>query len=147
MFVMELLTFLVKDMRFLSQLCHGVYPEPGEDVHPEILARYVQGDNNIDISAEISADQHHHVRHAAVAVPPTTMPFHTMEANEAFILALQVIHDQGIIPTGYGVAENKWINETYPETEVIAIGRAAREYGVTLPFRIWWPRAVLWVQG
>lgn len=140
----ELLTFL-KDMRFLSELQHGIYPEPSANIHPDILTHY-EG-SEVDIPGEIMENQNHNVRHAAVAVPPTTMPFHSMEANEAFILALQVSRDEGIIPTGYGVAEDEWESEIYPEVEVITVGRAAKEYVVHLPFGIWWPRAVLWAQG
>ena len=45
---------------------------------------------------------------------------------------------------GYGVAKEEWLDGAYPEIEVITIGR--KEVEVKMPFTIWWPRAVRWVQ-
>ena len=137
-------------MRFLSELWHGVYAECHDDTtHPEILARYAadNASNAVDVQAEIAADQDRHIRHAAVNVPSIITPFNSAEAHEAFTLALQAAQDQGLIPVGYGVAEEEWTNGSYPEVEVIPVGHSAKDYEVQLPFSVWWPRAVRWVQG
>ena len=137
-------------MQFLSELQYGVYAECYEDTHPEILTRYAADSddaNNIDVQAEIAADQDRHIRHAAVDVPQVVTPFHSAEAHEAFTLALQAAQDQGLIPIGYGVAEEEWVDGYYPKLEVIPVGHSAKDYEVHLPFSIWWPRAVRWVQG
>ncbi|KAJ7704649.1 hypothetical protein B0H16DRAFT_1216535, partial [Mycena metata] len=50
-----------------------------------------------------------------------------------------------IIPLGLGVTETEWADGIYADAEVVKIGR--KEVEVTLPFQIWWPRAVVWAQG
>jgi hypothetical protein len=45
------------------------------------------------------------------------------------------------------VAQDGWSDDGYPETETIRLGRGSKTICVTLPFQIWWIRAVRWTQG
>ncbi|KAG9313658.1 hypothetical protein JVU11DRAFT_5992 [Chiua virens] len=67
-------------MHFLSTVQHGVYVEPAITGH---------SDDGVNLEAEIVAEQNTHIRHAAVDVPLTTSPFHTIQAFEVFRLAVQ----------------------------------------------------------
>ncbi|KAF8547152.1 hypothetical protein OG21DRAFT_1425363, partial [Imleria badia] len=128
------------DMQFLSNVQHGIYTEPdGPDI--------VDHADNINLEAEIVAEQSSHIRHAAVDVPLTTSPFHTAQTFDIFKLALQETQEQGLIPSGYGVAEDEWTGGSYPEIELITVGRGKQEYAVKLPFEVWWTQSVLWAQG
>lgn len=119
-------------MRFLSAAKHGVYAEPDLD----------------NQEAEIQvAEENRHVRHAAVDVPSTASPFDTAEALEVFTLAIRETQEQGIVPSGYGVAEDEWADGSYPDIELITVGRGKQEYTVELPFEVWWTRSVIWAQG
>lgn len=80
-------------------------------------------------------------------MPSTANPFQSIEAYQAFVLAFQQARNHSEIPTGYGVAEEEWADGLYPEREVITVGRGKKAHEVTLPFVVWWPRAVLWAQG
>ena len=90
-------------MRFLSTVQHGVYAEPENG--PGIVGR---SDNDIDLEAEIVAEQSSHVRHAAIDVSLTTSPFHTAQTFDVFRLALQETQERGLIPLGYGVADRDY---------------------------------------
>ncbi|KAH0827526.1 hypothetical protein J3R83DRAFT_4239 [Lanmaoa asiatica] len=132
------------DMRFLSAVQNGVYAEP-ENSNP--TDRYSESDGDSDgdsTEVEIIAEQSRHVGHPAINVPSTpTSPFHTDQALEVFRSALHETREQGIIPLGYGVAEDEWTGNFYPEIELITVGHGNQEYTVELPFMVWWPRSVL----
>ncbi|KAN0093291.1 Integrase catalytic domain containing protein [Tylopilus felleus] len=125
------------DMRFLSVVQHGTYAEPkGLD----FASGDIQNGTDSDLVADIIAEQYRNIKHAAIAVPTTTSPFPTAQAFEE-------TQDCVFIPTGYGVTEAEWPGGSYPEVELITIGRGKREYAVELPFEVWWTCSVLWVQG
>ena len=126
-------------MRFLSAMQHGVYAEPESSVMAD------RSDSESD--ADIVAEQNIHIRHAAIDVPSTTSPFRTAQAFDIFRSALQETQERGIIPLGYRVAKDEWPGGSYPEIELITVGRGKREYAVELPFEVWWTRSVLWAQG
>jgi hypothetical protein len=128
-------------MRFLSAVQHGVYAEP----ESQVTADSDHSDSESD--DDIVAEQNIHIRHAAIDVPSTTSPFHTVQAFEVFRLALQETQERGIIPLGYGVTKDEWTGGSYPEIELITVGRGKWEYAVELPFEVWWTRSVLWAQG
>ncbi|KAJ7932284.1 hypothetical protein B0H13DRAFT_1549812, partial [Mycena leptocephala] len=98
-----------------------------------------------DIDAAIAEDQEHHVRHEAVDVPKHETPFKSDEAIDIFHCAHKDVKAAGIIPRQLGVTTAEWEEEGYPETETIRVGR--KDVEITLPFSVWWPRAVAWAQG
>ena len=98
-----------------------------------------------DGDKDIANSQEKHIRHDAIEVPANHCPFETEEHMHVFVGALNEMREQGIIPTGFDVAEVEWDEDGYPDAEYIKIGR--RHIQVHLPHDIWWPRAVQWVQG
>ncbi|KAG6376026.1 hypothetical protein JVT61DRAFT_1990 [Boletus reticuloceps] len=125
------------DMQFFSALCHGTYVECHES---HATTAFVLDDN-------VAVDQSRHIKHPAINVPASSTPFHFHDTLAIFTQALQEIRNEGIIPVGYGVAEEEWPDGTYPEVEVISVGRSREQYQVELPFAVWWPHAVLWAKG
>ncbi|KIK81261.1 hypothetical protein PAXRUDRAFT_27923 [Paxillus rubicundulus Ve08.2h10] len=73
-------------------------------------------------------------------------PFQLIEAYQAFTLVFQQACDQGNIATGYGVAEEEWVDGLYPECEAITVGWSKRVHEMAMPFVIWWLCAVLWTK-
>ncbi|KAF8550946.1 hypothetical protein OG21DRAFT_1418824, partial [Imleria badia] len=100
-----------------------------------------------NLEAEIVAEQSSHIWHAAIDVPLTTSPFHTVQTFDVFKLALQETQERGLIPSGYGVAKDEWTGGSYPEIKLITVGCGKQEYMVELPFEVWWTQSVLWAQG
>ncbi|TFY76459.1 hypothetical protein EWM64_g7555 [Hericium alpestre] len=155
------------DMRLLGQLEHGIYADDYEDVHPDILNRYYGVDVDVEhihgqtgaghpddeedelpsLRDHIAADQEPHIRHAPIDVPDNGSPFQDLALEAAFFAALSSIHDQGLIPNGYSVAQAEWDDEGYGEVELLKCGRGRKYLEVELPFSIWWPRAVTWAQA
>ncbi|KAF8546364.1 hypothetical protein OG21DRAFT_1427190 [Imleria badia] len=80
-------------------------------------------------------------------MPLIANPFELINAYQAFTLAFQQACDEGKIPTSYGVAEEEWVDRSYPEREVITVGRSKQVHKVGMPFVVWWPRAVLWANS
>ncbi|KAF8545864.1 hypothetical protein OG21DRAFT_1428482, partial [Imleria badia] len=88
-----------------------------------------------------------HVRNDAASVPLIANPFESINTYQAFTLAFQQACDEGKIPTGYGVAEEEWVDRSYPECEVITVSRSKWVHEVGMPFMVWWLHAVLWANG
>ncbi|KAJ7476048.1 hypothetical protein FB451DRAFT_1463400, partial [Mycena latifolia] len=98
-----------------------------------------------DIDIAIAGDQDHNICHEAIEVVENECPFASQEAATIFSGALQEVQSAGIIPENFGVAEGDWEQPYYGESETVKVGR--KEVEIALPFEIWWPRAVAWVQG
>ncbi|KAF7339237.1 Integrase catalytic domain-containing protein [Mycena venus] len=131
------------DMRLIGELKYGKYADTfDDDVHPEVLETY---GNSIDLDEAIANDQAHNVRHEAVGVAETKFPFRSERVRDIFVAALADVQAAGIIPENFGVAEAEWEVPFYGESENVKIGR--KQVEITLPFPIWWPRAVAWVQA
>ncbi|KAJ7185054.1 hypothetical protein C8R46DRAFT_1300877 [Mycena filopes] len=120
-------------MRFIGELKYGKYADNFENVHPDILQRYA------------NANQDRHVRHDTIEVTANKFPFNSEAAELLFSSSLKEARESGIIPVGLGVAEEEWEGGIYTEAELVKVGR--KEVEVALPFQIWWPRAVIWAQG
>ncbi|KAF7351930.1 Integrase catalytic domain-containing protein [Mycena venus] len=130
------------DMRLIGEVKYGKYADNFEDIHPDILDRY--GDED-DIDIAIAEDQRHNVRHEPIDVPKHESPFKSEEAAEIFSAALADVKAAEIIPQHLGVSPAEWEEGGYPETEMVKAGR--KDVEITLPFPVWWPRAVAWAQG
>ncbi|KAJ6548998.1 hypothetical protein B0H19DRAFT_1300161 [Mycena capillaripes] len=145
------------DMRLVGELKYGKYADNFHEIHPEVLDRYGNGGkcdicalptnlstySNID--AAIADDQDHHIRHAAIDVPNHEFPFQSNEAGNIFYSAFTEVKAAEIVPLQFGVAPAEWEDEGYPETEAVKVGK--KEVEITLPFALWWPRAVARAQG
>ncbi|KAJ7434920.1 hypothetical protein B0H11DRAFT_2161919 [Mycena galericulata] len=130
------------DMRLVGELKYGKYADNFEDIHPDILERYRDED---DIDIAIAGDQSQHIRHEAVDAPKAEFPFQSDDALDIFSQALKNVKAAEMIPQQMGVSPEEWDGGHYPETEMVKAGR--KYIDITLPFPLWWPRAVAWTQG
>ncbi|KAJ7663599.1 hypothetical protein B0H14DRAFT_2425156 [Mycena olivaceomarginata] len=128
------------DMRLLGQVQHGVYQDDDcEDMHPETIERYYgvfrpqrgEGagtrnppDEDTNVEEHIQAEQHPQIRHDAVEVPDHKNPFsdHPVVESTFFPLLTDLIR-QDIIPTGYGMLPEEWDEDSYPDVEILYMGR------------------------
>lgn len=87
------------------------------------------------------------LKHEAVEVPPSVSPFTDDQLN-TFLLMLNEIFEEEIIPDGYGVREEEWGEDGYEEEETIKVGfRATKLLTMGLPQEIWHHRVVKWAQA
>ncbi|KAI6016756.1 hypothetical protein EDC04DRAFT_2577166, partial [Pisolithus marmoratus] len=91
-----------------------------------------------DLPSMIANDQAPEFAHDGAAVPLEVNPFPSPDWQAAFWQALQHVQEIGHIPSGYGMLEQEWGGNGYPELEEII---------VELPGFIWQPRAVRWCQA
>lgn len=100
------------------------------------------------VQRSIAKDQERNIRHDPIKVKRSQNPFTDKEQGLANLLMLLDSADHHrIIPVGYGVLEEEWGGEGYPETETIKFGRKRRELEVILPTEIWLGRAIRWAQA
>jgi hypothetical protein len=152
-------------MRLMSDLTRGKYSNDFDNVHPDILERYLgvhgppsqrqhsgagasdDDEDYSDLDDRIAIDQEHHIRHDPIEVPPHSNPFKSPDTEALFDSAHRDVVAAGIVPSGFGVQESEWDGEIYPEHEDIKSGRGGKHLNICLPFVIWWPRAVAWAQA
>ncbi|KAJ7683760.1 hypothetical protein B0H17DRAFT_27044 [Mycena rosella] len=127
------------DMRLVGELKYGKYADNFDEIHPDVLDRYGDAAN---IDEAIASDQGHNIRHDAIDVSKHKCPFQGDEAAHIFSCALAELKALEIIPQQLGVSPGEWDEDGYPETELVKVGR--KEVEITLPFVVWWPRAVAW---
>ncbi|KAJ7769152.1 hypothetical protein DFH07DRAFT_736053, partial [Mycena maculata] len=101
-----------------------------------------------ELENQIQADQAGNIRHSPVKVARHKSPFEEPEQEAAFLELLDVVLSQPEVqPEDYGVLEEEWEDEDYPETETIHTGTNGKELVVVLPRDDWLPRAVQWAQA
>lgn len=101
-----------------------------------------------ELENQIQADQAQNIRHAPVKVARHESPFDDVEQEDMFLELLDaVISQPEVLPADYGVLEDEWEDEDYPETETIRTGTNGKELVVVLPRDDWFPRAVRWAQA
>ena len=94
----------------------------------------------------IASNLHKNVNHQPVKPPRSQNPF-TSEALAVFQHYFAKVQRRGLLPEGYGVCEEEWEEEGYPEEEEIIVGRRKRKFFIHLPKEIWLTRAETWAQG
>ncbi|KAI6110430.1 hypothetical protein EDD16DRAFT_1486565 [Pisolithus croceorrhizus] len=93
-----------------------------------------------DLPSMIADDQAPQFAHDGAAVPLEVNPFPSPDLQEAFWQVLQHVQEIGHIPSGYGMLEQEWDGDGYPELEVIPSGQhGQKEIVVELPGFIWQP--------
>ena len=100
-----------------------------------------------ELENQIGADQAQNIRHAPVKVARHKSPFEDVEHEDIFLQLLDTVLSHPDLPENYGVAEDEWEAEDYPETETIRTGTNGKELVVVLPRDDWFPRAVQWAQA
>ncbi|KAK7001953.1 hypothetical protein R3P38DRAFT_2557956, partial [Favolaschia claudopus] len=138
------------DMRIIGELTHGRYIDDFETIHPETRNQYPNHDEGTsfetyNIDAAIATNQRRHLHNNPIDVPRNEAPFRSDYAMTVFRQALTQINAEDIIPEHFGVSPGEWPEEGYPESEVIKVSR--KDIEITLPFPVWWPRAVAWARG
>lgn len=132
----------------------GVYDDSHDKMDPVVLEEYFNTRNPHDAQRDvhrqarrIEEDQQANIQHEAVDVPAHEPPFRQADVLAAFCTALDTVHENGILPIGFGIRVEEW-DDGYPTSEVIQFGRrGTREKVISLPPEIWRPRAERWCQG
>ncbi|KAI6154590.1 hypothetical protein BKA82DRAFT_51192, partial [Pisolithus tinctorius] len=126
------------DMHFMGQLEHGIYLQSDIQLHPNVISHYYglqhQGngstpghlaaqddewEDNSDLPSMIAADQAPEFANDGAPVPEGVSPFPSPAWQEVFHLSMQQVQEIGHIPIGYGIREEEWDGEGYPELETI----------------------------
>jgi len=161
-------------MRFMGQLEHGLYMTNEVTIHPDVIQHYLgfAGQSNSQMSSSLDSDtqewedipldstdlttvatlvaeeQATQILHEGAQVPNDDNPFPTPQAEMVFQDAFERLHEMEHIPSGFGILEEEWGEDGYPETEVIHSRRQGKkELIVELPHFIWQPRAIRWCQS
>ncbi|KAJ7737020.1 hypothetical protein B0H14DRAFT_3611897 [Mycena olivaceomarginata] len=116
-------------------------PEDGgdEDVEPTVEEQ---------LENQIQADLAQNIRHEPVKVANHRSPFKDPDLEDYFLGLLgQLFAEPATPPEDYGVLEDEWDEEDYPEIEVFRPGTKGKELTVILPRADWFPRAVRWSQA
>jgi hypothetical protein len=83
-----------------------------------------------------------------VKVAKHRCPFTDAELEDYFLGLLDdVLAQSEIVPENYGIHEDEWEEEDYPEIEVIRPGTKGKELAIILPRAEWFPKAVRWAQA
>ncbi|KAJ7088488.1 hypothetical protein B0H15DRAFT_780646 [Mycena belliarum] len=96
----------------------------------------------------IEEDLARNIRHQPVKVARHHTPFRDADVEHNFLDLLQdIIEQPAMLPEDYGVLEDEWDGDDYPETEIIKPGTSGKELVIILPRAVWYPRAVKWAQS
>jgi len=163
-------------MRLLGQISQGVYVDEYDDVNPHILEQFygvvgkptvreagqtgaghgsdddedftqVDADEDWVDEDEAHAETQPNIRHEPVPVPSNNNPF-TSAQFQHFNAAFHRCMVENLLPSGYGICPEEWVNGTYPTMENIPTGRrGSKELSIRLTDEIWRPRAEKWVRG
>ncbi|KAJ7815663.1 hypothetical protein B0H14DRAFT_2255752, partial [Mycena olivaceomarginata] len=106
-------------------------------------------DEDTNVEEHIQAEQHPQIRHDAVEVPDHKNPFSDHPVVECtFLPLLTDLIRQDIIPAGYGMLPEEWDEDSYPDVEILYMGRQMKmRMHISLAYPIWAQQARLWVQG
>ncbi|KAI6149925.1 hypothetical protein BKA82DRAFT_3977200, partial [Pisolithus tinctorius] len=74
---------------------------------------------NSDLPSVITADQVPEFANDGVPVLKGVSPFPSPAWQELFHLSMQKVQEIGHIPSGYGIRDEEWDGEGYPELETI----------------------------
>ncbi|KAF8126450.1 hypothetical protein K438DRAFT_1949395 [Mycena galopus ATCC 62051] len=107
----------------------------------------VLDDVNAELENRIGKDQEENIRHAPIKVAHHESPFDNAEQEGVFIDLLENVFEENGLPEDYGVCEEEWDQEDYPEIEVIRPGTRGKEISVVLTRDVWFPRALRWAQA
>ncbi|KAJ7640941.1 hypothetical protein B0H17DRAFT_1216458 [Mycena rosella] len=150
------------DIRFLGQTTEGIYREdPLDCIHPDTINRYYgvagarrrrprnqtgagiasddEGESNADgpsveeeVENQMGADLAQNIRH---------------EPSDFLELLEGLLEQPDAMPEDYGVLEDEWEEEDYPEIEIVKPGTRGEELVIALPRPDWFPRAARWAQA
>ncbi|KAJ7015762.1 hypothetical protein C8F04DRAFT_890576, partial [Mycena alexandri] len=88
------------------------------------------------------------IRHQPIKVARHRSPFQDLDAENTFLELLDnMLSHPNILPEDYGILEDEWDGNDYPEVESIRPGTSGKELLVILPRAFWFPRAAQWTQA
>ncbi|KZV62873.1 hypothetical protein PENSPDRAFT_710703 [Peniophora sp. CONT] len=100
---------------------------------------------------QIARDLRGNIRHSPIRVPRHVNPFlGDLAREERFWEKVQALKDARpeMIPEGYNLLDEDFEEEMYPSAHEIPLGRSkTRTQVIPLPYEVWYPRAVRWVQA
>ncbi|KAJ7314935.1 hypothetical protein DFH08DRAFT_715987, partial [Mycena albidolilacea] len=97
---------------------------------------------------QIEGDLAQNIHHQPVKVARHHSPFHDPNSEAYFLDVLRdVLADPEAIPEDYGILEDEWEDNDYPEIESIKLGTSGKELLIVLLRHKWFLRAVQWVQA
>lgn len=150
----------------MGQTAHGRYVEIFEKMNPDDLDKYYgchgaprrrragqtgaghsDNEDGGDDNEAIAAGQEQHIRHDAVEVPDSKCPFQLDPTLSIFHPALKDLARKDYTPRSLGVTPGEWEAGRYPEIETIKYGLRGKIKNVSLPSKVWLPRAIRWAQG
>ncbi|KAF9043678.1 hypothetical protein BDP27DRAFT_1244207 [Rhodocollybia butyracea] len=141
------------DMRLLGQLEHGVYSDPYNGIHPEVLQYYGAMEIGDETEARnlamdrIRQELQPNYHHQPVPVPKHESPFmDQLQEVDLFAKTLEGLEQSNFIPPNYHLRPEEWENDGYEAFEEIPFGkRGNHKLMVPLPADIWLPRAIQWM--
>ncbi|KAJ7685825.1 hypothetical protein B0H17DRAFT_1013903 [Mycena rosella] len=104
-------------------------------------------DVEVVLENRIGQDQERNIRHAPIKVARHESPFDNAEQEVLFMVLLRDVFELGELPEHYGVRDEEWETDDYPEMEIIRPGTRGKEIPIVLLRDEWFPRAVKWVQA
>ncbi|KAJ7261036.1 hypothetical protein C8J57DRAFT_1072144, partial [Mycena rebaudengoi] len=124
------------------------YPSDEEESEAESMDAAYQPDLREQLENHIEAHHAENIRHNPVKVARHKSPFTSTEHEAAFLEVLhELLASPGDPPEDYGVLEDEWEEDDYPEIEAIRTGTNGKEILVVLPRRDWFPRVVQWARA
>ncbi|KAJ6502955.1 hypothetical protein C8R47DRAFT_969545, partial [Mycena vitilis] len=95
----------------------------------------------------IEGDLAQNIRHQPVKVARHRSPFDDADSETAFLDLLEEVLSNPDLPEDYGILEDEWEEDDYPEIESIKPGISGKELLIVLPRAEWFPKAAQWVQA
>ncbi|KAF8836291.1 hypothetical protein BDN67DRAFT_911482, partial [Paxillus ammoniavirescens] len=145
------------DLRFLSEVEHGVYMEdPYADAHPDLLLRYYGVDSltaegsdadEQTLEGEIAEEMQGNLNHEAIPVAEHHSPFASYRSENIFMQALAEVWESGLIPDHPNFLASDFHLTSYPTHEDITVGiHRSKSITLHLPHQ-WMPREQSWAQA
>ncbi|KAJ7720708.1 hypothetical protein B0H16DRAFT_1666429 [Mycena metata] len=107
-----------------------------------------QIENNGHLAQQIEDAHANNFHHDPVPVPKHANPFPDDTTMQIFHEALSAANDVDLVPEGYGLLPDEWVDGVYPTFEILKSGRrGTKQLRVALPDSIWRPRAEMWGRG
>lgn len=137
-----------QDLRLLGQTKFGVYDGSGGLIDPSVpfqdcssQSLSPEGGMESELAQVILQAQKRNVRHEATKVAETGSPFNSDDELQMFARQLADDLTSRSFPSGFN------LNDEYGSLESYTTGRSAKPLVIPLPYKIWFPRTVVWCKA
>lgn len=144
----------------MGQNRFGFYKDDCDGIHPKTIEAYYGVDRKEnaahdtedptieDLASKIQGGQNPQIRHEGVDVAQACSPFPSEEVEQQFFDVLGKVIQAKVIPAGFNLLPEEWVDDQYPGSETLKIGvRLRKEIEIELRESLWYERAVLWGQA